>query len=144
MDNSLKRTLKLKMWECLSINFLVFSLQYCCFVGFLRRPLQSQVDYQPQISEVLFLYFISCVFQHCFVHPGRVAGPVLWGLLEPSKLRVSASAPRLPSPPLPRLGPGAPCPQPAGPLPPKTAVWAWSWWYEGRTREGHQSRQGLL
>lgn len=60
--------------------------------------------------------------QHRLVHPGRVAGPVLRGLLEPAQLRLSAPAAVLPSPPLPGLRPGAPRPQPAGPLPPPTAV----------------------
>lgn len=60
--------------------------------------------------------------QHRLLHPGRVAGPVLGGLLEPSQLRLSAPAAVLPAPPLPRLGPGASRPQPAGPLPPATAV----------------------
>lgn len=81
------------------------------------------------------------VFQYGFIYPGRLAGPVLRGLLEPSQLRMSAPAHVLPSPPLPRLGPGAPSPQPSGPFPPPTAVWAWSWWYEGRTGEGAQGRE---
>lgn len=87
---------------------------------------------------------VASVSQHCFVHPGRVVGPVLRGLLESTELRLSAPAHVLPSPPLPRLGPGAPRPQPAGPLPPPTAVWAWSWWYEGRTGEGRQGRDSHI
>ena len=84
--------------------------------------------------------FLFCVSQHCFIHPWCVAGSVLWGLLDPSELRLSAPASVVPSSSLPRLGPGASRPQPAGPFPPPTAVWAWSWWYEGRTGEGQQSR----
>lgn len=90
------------------------------------------------------IYVVLCVMQHCLVHPWRLAGPVLRGLLEPSQLWLSAPASVLPSPPLHRLGPGAARPQPAGPLPPPTAVWAWSWWYEGRTGEGPQGLHSQL
>lgn len=55
--------------------------------------------------------------QHHLLHPGRLAGPVLGGLPQAPRLRLSQAAHLLRAPQHPRLGPRAPSPHPAGPVP---------------------------
>lgn len=55
--------------------------------------------------------------QHHLLHPGRLAGPVLRGLPQAPGLCLPQAAHLLRAPQHPRLGPGAPSPHPAGPVP---------------------------